>query len=279
MMQLRKKETDQMATPPATSARLLFAHNVIPFPSRRASSTWTVSADGDADFTSIADAVAVAVDGDTIALAAGLYLETLHIDKAVHLVGPNDPRFVEEDLDSDEEPYALIMGMGPEAIRWSANGGSIRDVVITRAGGTAESMLTSSLIRMRTGKVRVERCVLTDGAHCAVTCRGGEMNLVRCHIRNVSVGACVLDSSVTLDRVHVEGSEVLALHVEHGASATLRDNSFEGRTVLRGEVPVFQGNDIDTLFVHDTLSTGGNRISSLVHVCDFRSEAPFAVGV
>jgi hypothetical protein len=279
MPQRMKKEIYLMATHPAISARRPHVSNVIPFHRRRAANTWTVSLDGTADFSSIQDAVTAAQDGDVISIAGGMYLESLHVDKAIHLVGPSDPRFVEMGFGTDAEPYAIIMGTGAESINWSANGGSIRDLVITRAASTPESMLTSALIRMRTGFLRVERSLLTDGAHSAVTCRGGEISLVRCHIRNVSVGACILDTAVTLDRTHIEGSEILALHLEAGATATLTENSLEGRTVLRGDVSGFAGNDIDTLFVHNTLGTGGNRISSLVHVCDFRAKATFAIGI
>lgn len=268
-----------MANPPAMTARHPHVPNLIPFPAHRSGRTWTVAVDGSADFSSISDAVMAAADGDVISIAPGMYIESLLVNKAVHLVGPCDPRFVEEDLDSDEDGCAMIIGSGAETIRWSATGGSIRDLVITRADASPEMMLTSSLIRMKAGNLRVERSVLADGAHCAVSCRGGDIHLVRCHIRGVNVGACMLDTNVTMERTHVEGAEVLSLHVENGASAALKDNCFEGRTVLRGDIRLFQGNDIDTLFVHDALTTSGNRISSLVHVCDFRADAQLAIGV
>lgn len=267
-----------MAHHSTTTPSHAHVQNLVRFPSTRAARTWTVAPDGSADFPTVAEAIKAAVDGDLISVAPGLYIESLYVDKAVHIVGPVDPRFVEEDPDSDDEPYAMIMGTGAETIRWVANGGSISNIFVSRVPGTDDSDLVSSLIRMRAGNVRVERCVLADGAHCAVSCRGGDVELVRCHIRNVHVGACMLDTNVSMELTHVEGAEVLSLHVENGASAMLRNNSFEGRTVLRGDIRLFQGNDIDTLFVHDTLITSGNRISSLVHVCDFRNDTPFAVG-
>lgn len=268
-----------MTTRPAASPRHPHAESVVPQANHHAGRTWTVAGDGTADFSSIADAVTAADAGDTIVIAAGLYLESLHIDKAVHLVGPGDPRFVEHDIDSDDEPYALIMGTDFETIRWTANGGSIRDLVISRASRTSDSLPTSTLLRMRTGKVRVERCILAEGAHSAVECRGGDIELIRCHVRNVNIGATIIDTAMILDRTHIEGPNVLALDVETGATATLTDNCFEGRTVLRGDVLAFEGNDIDTLFVHHTLNISGNRMSTVVHVCDFRSEPPVAVSI
>src|SRR5690606_40098353 len=108
---------------------------------------------------------------------------------------------------------------------------------ITRVTSGDDSDLTSALIRMRSGKIRIERCVMADGAHCAVASRGGDVEMIRCHVRNVPVGVCMLDTNVVMERNHVEGAEVLSLHVENGATASLKDNSFEGRTVLRSCCP------------------------------------------
>jgi hypothetical protein len=267
-----------MAESPLSTPRHM-NNKVVAFPRTRAPRTWLVSANGAGDFGSISEAIREAVAGDTIQVGPGIYIESLYVDKAVHLVGPVDPRFVEEDFDADEEPYAMIMGLGGESIRWAADGGSIQNLFITRVTSGDDSDLTSALIRMRSGKIRIERCVMADGAHCAVASRGGDVEMIRCHVRNVPVGVCMLDTNVVMERNHVEGAEVLSLHVENGATASLKDNSFEGRTVLRGDIRLFQGNDIDTLFVHTALVTNGNRISSLVHVCDFRTEKPFAVGL
>jgi hypothetical protein len=268
-----------MAQLPALETRRSKINNIIQFPSRRSRRDWTVSIDGDAQFSSISDALDVAEHGDTIRIGPGMYIESLVVDKAVHLVGPSDPRFEIEDMDSDDLPYAVIIGTGSETILWNAEGGSIRDLAISRASGDAKSMPTSALIRMPSGDLKVERCVLSEGAHSAVTSRGGEIELVRCHIRNIQVGVCILNATASLDRTHIEGSDVLALHLENGSILSMTDNSFEGRTVIRGEVLVFSGNDIDTLFVHDTMSTEGNRITGLVHVCDFTAGEPVAIGI
>jgi hypothetical protein len=253
--------------------------NIIQFPSPRSSRDWTVSADGDAEFSSISDALEIAQHGDTIRIGPGIYIESLVVNKAVNLVGPCDPRFLIEDVDLDEIPYAVILGTGSEAIRWNAEGGSIRDLAISRASGDPASMPTSALVRLPSGRLKIERSVLSDGAHSAVTIRGGEIELVRCHIRNIQVGVCILNATASLDRTHIEGSDVLALHLENGSILSMTDNSFEGRTVLRGDVLVFAGNDIDTLFVHDTMSTDGNRITGLVHVCDFTAGESVAIGI
>ena len=263
-----------MAMSPAPQ---LTAHRLLRFPHRFASRRLTVSTEHVAEYTSIQDAINDANAGDTIVLDAGMYFESLVIDKPVHLVGPNDPRFADEEMGGDA-PFALIIGLGAEAVAWAANGGSIRDIALSRVSDGNDHEETA-LIRMISGTLEVRRCVLVDGAHHGVVCEGGTIDMTRTHIRNVAVGVSVLGGKVHLERTHIEGPEVVAVTVETLGKITLRDNAFEGRTVLRGKIGEFAGNDIDTLFVHDTLSTAGNRVGSLVHLCDFRSVGDLAVGI
>lgn len=255
------------------------AHRLLRFPQRLARRRLTVSTENVAEYTSIQDAIDDANAGDTIVLDAGMYFESLVIDKPVHLIGPNDPRFADEEMGAGEDAsFALIIGVDAEAVVWAANGGSIRDLAISRASNEDDHDRTA-LLRMISGNLQVRRCVLADGAHCGIGCEGGVVEVSRTHIRNVAVGVCVLDGVATLERTHIEGPEIVAVNVEASSEITLRDNCFEGRTVLRGKIHAFAGNDMDTLFVHDTLSTAGNRVSSLVHLCDFRSVGDVAVGI
>lgn len=253
-------------------------HRILRFPVRQAPRRLTVSSENLADYSSIQDAIDDANAGDTIVLDAGMYFESLVITKPVHLVGPNDPRFADEEIASGEDaPYALIIGIDTEAIVWAADGGSIRDIAISMAGHEEDE--TSALIRVVSGSLQIRRSVLADGAHCGVGCEGGQVDICRTHIRNVAVGVCVAKAEATLERTHVEGPEVVAVNVEPDGQVSLEDNCFEGRTVLRGTINRFAGNDMDTLFVHETIPTSGNRIGSLVHLCDFRSVGDVAVGI
>lgn len=253
-------------------------HTILPFPTRRPPLRLTVSAENLADYTSIQDAIDNAADGDTIVIDGGMYFESLVIDKAVHLVGPSDPRFCADELDCyDETPYALIIGSGDTTITWTAKGGSIRDLAVSLV--STEESESSALVRIPSGHLQMRRCVLSDGAHTAVDCLEGEVEVARCHIRNVTVGVSVLAGGAVMDRTHVEGAEICAVTVEPTAHIAMKDCCLEGRTVLRGDVLAFDGNDIDVLFVHNTLALGNNRVSSLVHLCDFGSVAEAAVGL
>jgi hypothetical protein len=252
--------------------------HILQFPVRRPVQRLTVSAENLADYSSIQDAVNDAHDGDTIVIDGGIYLETLVIDKAVHLVGPCDPRFASDELDCfDETPYALVIGSGDVAITWTANGGSIRDMAISLV--SPEATETSTLVRIPSGSLQMRRCVLSEGAHVAVDCVEGSVEIARCHIRNVTVGVSVLAGSAVMERTHIEGAEICAVTVEPTARIAMKDCCLEGRTVLRGDVLLFEGNDIDVLFVHRSLALGNNRISSLVHLCDFGSVGEVAVGL
>lgn len=265
-----------MATSPAPCHT---SHRLLKFPERHAPRRLTVSTENVADYSSIQDAIDDANAGDMIVLDAGMYFESIVVDKPIHLVGPNDPRFADEEMGAGEDaPFALIIGVDADAVVWAANGGSIRDIAISRASGK-DDIADTALVRMISGKLQLRRCVLADGAHCGIGNEGGTVDISRTHIRNVATGVCVLGGRANLERTIIEGPEIVALNVEASGEITLRDNSFEGRTVLRGRIHAFAGNDMDTLFVHDALSTAGNRVGSLVHLCDFRSLGDVAVGL
>jgi len=252
-------------------------HRIVRFPDRKTHRRLTVSTETLADYSSIQDAINNASAGDTVVIGAGIYFESLVIDKPVHLVGPCDPRFAEDEMDfSDEPPYALVIGTTDVTIRWSAPGGSIRDLAISRIPGAAEG---TALIRMNAGRLQLKRCLLSDGAFTAIACEAGEIDIERCHMRNVNVGLSVARGVADLRRTHVEGMEVVAINVEPTGAVALKDNCFEGRTVVVGELRAFEGNDLDVLFMCHPISVSSNRVSSLVHLCSFQAAVDAAVGL
>lgn len=253
-------------------------HRILQFPQRLMPRRLTVSTEDVAEYTSIQDAIDDANAGDTIVIGAGMYLESLIIDKPVHLVGPTDPRFGDEEMAAGEDaPYALIIGVDDEAIVWAADGGSIRDIAVSL--GAHDDDEDTTLLRVISGNLQMRRCVLADGAQHGLVVERGRVEVSRTHIRNVGVGVGVLEGEADLERTHIEGPEIVAVNVEPAAGIALRDNCFEGRTMLRGRIHAFTGNDMDTLFVDETISTSGNRVGSLVHPFDFRSVGDVAVGI
>lgn len=263
-----------MANPAAASIQ---DHRLIQFPERHVSRRLMVSPDQDTEYSSIQDAINDARAGDTIVLDAGMYFESVVVDKPLTILGPTDPRFAEEDAFDDDLPYALIIGVDGAPVTWAATGGSLRDVAISRGPG-GEEFGQTAIVHMLAGQLQLMRCVISDGAHCGIGVTGGNVDVSRCHIRNVETGICIADGSAEIRRTHVEGFDVVAVNVEAGAEILLEDNSFEGRTVLRGTVRAFTGNDFDTLFVEKTMPVKDNRIGSLVHLYDFRPVGGAAVG-
>lgn len=263
------------STAPTTSMNRL-----VHFPERFVPRRLTVSSEQSADYASIQDAINDARPGDTIVLEAGMYFESLVIDKPVHLVGPNDPRFAGEEMEADDEaPCAMIIGLDDDAVIWAASGGSIRDIAISRVERGKKPGEGTAVVRLVAGTLELKRCVIADGAQMGVCVTDGKVAVTRCHIRNVATGISLAGGAAEISRTHVEGFDVVAANIEHGAMVEMEDNCFEGRTVLRGTVTSFTGNDIDTLFVHETMMTTGNRIGSLVHICEFRSVGGVAVGL
>lgn len=266
-----------MVTSPAT---MTSTHRLVHFPERFVPRRLTVSPEHTADYASVQDAINDARPGDTIALEAGMYFESIVVNKPVHLVGPNDPRFAGEEVEADDEaPCAMIIGLHNDAVIWAASGGSIRDIALSRVERAAEPAEGTTVVRVVAGTLQLKRCVIADGAQIGVTTAYGNVEITRCHIRNVGTGICLAGGIADVTRTHIEGFDAIAVNVEHAAEVVLEDNCFEGRTVLRGTVSSFTGNDIDTLFVHETMPTAGNRIGSLVHICDFRSAGGVAVGL
>lgn len=266
-----------MPTSPATTTN---THRLVAFPERFVPRRLTVSSEHSADYASIQEAINDARPGDTIALDAGMYLESIVVDKPVHFVGPNDPRFAGEEMESDDEaPCAMIIGLDDDAVIWAASGGSIRDIAISRVDRGEEPEEGTAVVRLVAGTLELKRCVIADGAQMGVCVTDGKLDITRCHIRNVATGISLVGGTANITRTHVEGFDTVAASVEHDAAVVMEDNSFEGRTVLRGTVKGFSGNDIDTLFVHETMSTAGNRIGSLVHIFEFRSVGGVAVGI
>jgi hypothetical protein len=241
-------------------------HRLLHFPQRRSAQRLTVSTGTHADFTSIQDAIDHAAAGDTIIIEAGVYIENLTVHTPVHLIGPSDPRFADDAFNpTGELPYALVIGTGGTTIEWNAPGGSLRNLAITQV----QASDASTMVRMRGGRLLMQRCVLSHGAETAIASVGGELTVERCHIREIGIGIWAMGGNVALQRVHVEGSDAIALNVESSVSIGMTDCCLEGRSVLTGDITAFTGNDIDILFISRPLATDTNRISNMVHLCGF----------
>jgi len=173
-----------------------------------ADGTIVVDQSGDGHFTTIAEAVAAAQDGDTILVRPGTYVEAVVIDTDIELKGdgpveeivimaPEDGPTAPAETSTQEDPYAILL----------------RDSNATLSGLTFE------------------------GEPSEVFASGGSPTLE--HLRFIGTGY-PYDGSTTLPG----GSSIV---VNNGSTATIRDNTITSGGpigVFDGSEPLIEGNTL-----------------------------------
>lgn len=180
-------------------------------------------------FGTIAEALAAAAAGDTIAIARGLYPEALQLERPVHLVGACAAETI-------LEPAAESIRGGALVPTEAADGSSARDLTFRSA--------RSAALFHRGGTLRLRGVVLTgSGFATAASILGGSLDAERVQLRS--------EDGTPLD-AHGEGGVILRsaeLLVEGAGSAGLRisggDLSAQD-VLLRG----VSGDDPMALLVH-----------------------------
>ena len=177
---------------------------------------FVVAADGSGEYSRIAEAVAAAADGDTVAVKPGIYTETIVIDKDIMLIG--------------DGPRAEIVLEAPE-------GGPTYDP-------RYDFMEEASYAVLIQGSAATLSGLTFRGERARVFVDGGAPVLEDLAFDSVS-------TPVTgLDRSFAGPANAGAVIVNGGAVATIRDSTFtEG-----GNLDVFEGSD--TLIEHNTFSGG-----------------------
>ncbi len=149
-----------------------------------------------ATFETIGAALAAAADGSLIRLAAGTYSETLNIDKAVRILGPNDG----------------VAGTGPRAAEAVIDG----QVTISAAGvmiygvklsGAAPGSLGTTGLEVLANNFTLADSVLDGSGDTAIIASGvSGLDIAHNLIRGYSIGA----------------------YISAGASGSIHDNLFQG---------------------------------------------------
>ena len=220
-------------------------------------STLTVATDGSGDHTTIGAAIEAAVDGDTIRIAPGEYVENLHIDKDLTLAGdgdraevviagdPGDPNPVS--IDGDRWPVTVhlddadvvLQGLTVQEVEGDslsviANGGTqdLRDIVTGLIGvrGEASTSIVDSDVTRITIRGPIETTVRDNTVRNMLFVGNGASGRI--------TGNTVLDHPIVIDSgasVDIIGNTIrpipneLGITVEQaGTSATVRDNDIEG---------------------------------------------------
>ncbi|MFV2063766.1 MAG: nitrous oxide reductase family maturation protein NosD, partial [Chloroflexota bacterium] len=198
-------------------------------PAACSGTTGVVPADGSGEFSSISEAVAAAVGGDTILVQPGTYSESIVIDKDITLMGggDRDQTIIEAPAGGDVWDVGAtgFVGMGtaviPYAILLDDAGGQVSGLTLR---GEASALIGSG------GEVVFEDLVL-DGAPLAIT-HGAEALVRSNELRGESSWIRVFEDSVaTIDGNSL--SQGAALVVLMDADGTdVRNNVLEGAGVF-----------------------------------------------
>lgn len=201
---------------------VVFAIALDPFGSNTEPGTLSVAQDGSGEYTTIGDAVAAARDGDTILLAPGTYVESIHIDKDISLRGDGERDEIVITSPADE-PLYLPREQQPYAIRVEDADVSIADLTLTGP--------TSALISLGGSHSITNVAFVGIGSHD----KADPDSITR------FTGLILADGSTAQvrDSLFREASVI----VDPGAGATLEANEFEtswvsvgtGRTAVAAE--------------------------------------------
>jgi nitrous oxidase accessory protein NosD len=184
---------------------------------------WIVDPAGGGDTTSIANAIARAGDGATIAIRPGTYDEGLTIERPVHLV-PAVP----------ETPPLIAPSAGPCVIA-TAGGGAISGLRFAGAEAADPETAAEPCLLLSNSSLRLEGNQITGGHGPAILIRdGGAPEIVGNAIAN-GAGPGIVVAAGAAPRVTqnaIKGMAGSALVVRGGAAPAISDNTIEASGAL-----------------------------------------------
>jgi nitrous oxidase accessory protein NosD len=199
---------------------------------------WLVDPGGDGDALSIADALARARAGATIAISPGTYHESLAIDRAVHLV-PAMP-----------EAAPLIAPGEGACLLATGMGGSISGLRFAGAKGSDPDAAPAACLVLAHSGLRVAGNQISGGTGPAILIRDGGAPQVSDNVIEGGSGpGIVITAGATpeIAKNKVAGVAGPAVIVRGGAAPTIIDNTFEkggGLVFAEGAGGRVEGNRI-----------------------------------
>jgi parallel beta-helix repeat protein len=188
-----------------------------PLYERHLKTDWVVDPSGDGDALTIADAIARAGDGATIAIRPGIYDESLTIARPLHLV-PAVP----------EAPPLIAPSAGP-CLTATGAGGSISGLRFAAAPAAVPEAKPAPCLALSHGGFSVEDNQIQGGAGAAILIGdGGTSAIVANVIEGGRAGIVVIEGAAPeITGNHLRGVEGPALVVRGGAAPSVVDNIIE----------------------------------------------------
>jgi nitrous oxidase accessory protein NosD len=199
---------------------------------------WLVDPGGGGDALAIAEAIARAGAGATIAIGPGTYDESLTLDRALHLVpaAPEDPPLIAP----SEGACVLATGAG----------GSISGLRFAGAKADEPEAEPAPCLLLAHSDVRLEGNQISGGAGPAILIRDGGASQVSDNVIEGGSGPGIVitaGAAPQITRNRLAGVAGSALIVRGGAAPAILDNTFEDSGALvfaEGAVGRVEGNRI-----------------------------------
>ncbi len=211
-----------------------------------------VAADGTGDYTSIADAVAAANDGDKISVAAGEYSGGVVVTKAIEITGPDDATKV------------VWTATGVHVINWQAKGGKIANMTLHQTGG-CETVCSAVFIDNASPQVENNFATSDAGSAIVVTGPTARPDIVNNTISKSKESGIYLDvqGGGTITGNDIFDNGLAGIEIASGADPLVKNNSIHdgrsgGMLVGVGGLGTIENNDIynNTLSGIETTTKG-----------------------
>ena len=209
-------------------------------------SEWRIDPAGGADATSVHQALLRARDGAKLYLAPGLYPETVILQSAVDLIGPEDP----------ETPAVIEPPEGP-CLLSAAPGASVSRLVLIRPAA-AEGVAGTAAVEdggpcvVIMNSLRVEDSSVTSAAGPAVVIRdGADPALTRVSVGESAGAGIIVEGGAggSIVESQIAKSAKAGILVREDAAPTVTGSRIEGSgqagiLVANGGGGLFEGNEI-----------------------------------
>lgn len=209
-----------------------------PIYERHLKTDWVVDPGGGGDALSIADAIARAGDGATIAIRPGTYDESLTIEGPIHLVA------------AVPETPPLIAPSAGACVVATGDGGSISGLRFAGAQPADPKRLAEPCLLLANTDVRIAGNRISGGAGPAILIRDGGSPEIADNVIENGAGAGIVvtaGAAPQIVRNRVTGVDRSALIARGGAAPTIVDNTFEDSGALvfaEGAAGRVEGNRI-----------------------------------